>query len=151
MPEIKLGFTLNINAGADELGLSRQVYDILLPAFDSALKKLQPKYQLPTNTSLYTGRYVAQGVGTTLDITLIDGQLYLGQVVNGNVGYFAALESVSYEQLQVHLTTDYIAKQPCQMPELLALDNSYLDFAFQGQYRYFTWPGNLVGFYFVRQ
>lgn len=151
MPEIKLGFTLNVNSGADELSLSRQVYDILLPAFDFALKKLQPKYPLPSNTSSYTGRYIAQGQGTTLDVTVIDGQLFLGQVANNNAAYFAALEWVADEQLQVHLTSDYIAKQSCLMPELIALDNSYLDFATQGQYRYFTWPGNLVGFYFVRQ
>lgn len=150
VPEIKLGFTLNVNAALDELSLSRQVYDILLPAFDSALKKLQPQYQLPSNTSDYLGTYKAQ-TGTTVQIEEMNGQLYLSQVVHNNTIYIAALEWITGEQLQLHFTNDYIAMKSCLEPELIALDNSYLDFATQNQYRYFTWFGNFVGWYFVRQ
>jgi hypothetical protein len=141
---------LNVNAALDELSLSRQVYDILLPAFDSALKKLQPQYQLPSNTSDYLGTYKAQ-TGTTVQIEEMNGQLYLSQVVHNNTIYIATLEWITSEQLQLHFTNDYIAMKSCLDPELIALDNSYLDFATQNQYRYFTWFGNFVGWYFVRQ
>ncbi len=151
VPELKLGFTLNVNAGADEFSLSRQVYDILLPAFDSALKTLQPKYRLPPNPSDFAGTFVAQNAGTTVQISLQNDQLHFAQVVNNNPVFIATLEWVAADQLQFHFTNEYISNNPCMTPELIALDNSYLDFATQDQYRYFTWPGNLPGFYFVRQ
>lgn len=142
--------TLNFNGGADELSLSRHIYDILLPAFDLTLRKIQPLYALPSNVSNYVGTYNLQGGGATIVISFELDQLYFAQVHDKPVK-IATLEWVDDRQMQFHFTSEYLLQNPCLTPELIALDNSYLIFDWQFPYRYFTWPGNLPGYYFVRQ